>query len=180
MKEYVKEAIDKFPEEVNTEAKTPAGPNLFETREETPQLQTDKAQMFHRIVAKLFFVCKRGRSDIQVAIAFLSTRTSKSDEDDWRKLRRLMRYLASTIDLVLTLKVDDLTVIKWWVDASYAVHDNMRSHTGATMTLGTGSLYSKSSKQKLNTKSSTVAKLVAATDFVLQTLWMVHFIDAHG
>ena len=56
----------------------------------------------------------------------------------------------------------------------------MTSHTGGITMMGKCALYAKSSKQKLNTKSSTVAKLVAATDFALQTLWMVHFIDAHG
>jgi len=43
----------------------------------------------------------------------------------------------------------------WWVDASFAVHPNMRSHTGGVMTLGSGGAYSVSTKQKLNTRSST-------------------------
>ena len=91
-----------------------------------------------------------------------------------------MRYLHSTKNLVLTLKAEDLTVIKWWVDASYAVHDNMRSHTGATMTFGGGAIYSKSSKQKLNTKSSTEAELVAASDMSGQILWTKYFLEAQG
>ena len=121
MTDYVKESIAEFPESIETDAVTPAAANLFEVREDIVRLPEEKASIFHRIVAKLLFVCKRGRPDIQVPIAFLSTRATKSDEDDWRKLRRLMRYLKSTQDLVLTLKADDLTVIKWWVDASYAV-----------------------------------------------------------
>ena len=92
----------------------------------------------------------------------------------------MMRYLHTTQDLTLTLKAEDLTVIKWWVDASYAVHDNMRSHTGATMTLGGGAVYSKSTKQKLNTKSSTEAELVAASDMSGQILWTKEFLQAQG
>ena len=91
-----------------------------------------------------------------------------------------MRYLESTNQLVLTLKAEELTVIKWWVDASYAVHGNMRSHTGATMTLGGGAVYSKSSKQKLNTKSSTEAELVAASDMSGQILWTKQFLCHQG
>jgi hypothetical protein len=52
------------------------------------------------------------------------------------------------------------------VDASYAVHPDMQSHTGGVMSLVTGGLICKSSKQKLNTKSSTEAKLVGASDYL--------------
>ena len=46
------------------------------------------------------------------------------------------------------------------------------------MTLGNGALYSKSSKQKLNTKSSTEAELVAASDMSGQILWTKCFLQA--
>ncbi len=36
----------------------------------------------------------------------------------------------------LTLEADDMNVIKWWADASFAVHQDMKSHTGGMMTLG--------------------------------------------
>ena len=50
--------------------------------------------------------------------------------------------------------------MKTWVDASYAVYNNMKSHTGGVVSFGRGVTMSKSSKQKLNTKSSTEAELV--------------------
>ena len=42
--------------------------------------------------------------------------------------------------------------LKTWVDASYAIHKNMKSHTGGVVTLDTGAFISKSNKQKLNAK----------------------------
>jgi hypothetical protein len=42
-------------------------------------------------------------------------------------------------------------------------------HTGGNIMMGKGALYSKSAKQKLNTKSSTEAELVGASDFLPQT-----------
>jgi hypothetical protein len=39
---------------------------------------------------------------------------------------------------VLFLAADDLHVVKWYVDASFAVHKDFRSHTGGAMTYGTG------------------------------------------
>ena len=81
-----------------------------------------------------------------------------SDEDDWKKLRRLIRYLKRTIKLPLIMQADGVNVIKWWVDASYAAHNNMQEHTGRAMSMGKygrGSIISILKKQKLNTKSST-------------------------
>jgi len=69
---------------------------------------------------------------------------------------------------------------KWWVDRSYAVHPDMRSHHGIFMTLGKGTTYSASSKQKLNTKSSTEAEFVAIDDSMGQILWTRHFLAAQG
>jgi hypothetical protein len=42
----------------------------------------------------------------------------------------------------LTLSADDLRVVKWYVDASFAVHPDFKSHTGAVMMLGKGAMQS--------------------------------------
>jgi hypothetical protein len=66
------------------------------------------------------------------------------------------------------------------VDAAFATHHDMRSHTGGYITMGKGALYASSKRQKLNTKSSTEAELVGAGDFLPQTIWTVNFIEAQG
>jgi hypothetical protein len=71
-------------------------------------------------------------------------------------------------------------VVKWWVDASFAVHPDMKSHTGATMSLGKGAAYSRSMRQRLNTKSSTEAELVGVDDVMPQVLWTRYFLEAQG
>ena len=108
-------------------------------------------------MAKLLFVSKRARTDILVTVSCLTTRVSKADEDDWKKLKRLLQYLRSTIKLKMTLSADSMSSVKWWVDASYGVHNDMRSNTGGCMMIGRGALFIKSSKRKLNSKSSTEA-----------------------
>jgi hypothetical protein len=52
------------------------------------------------------------------------------------------------------------------VNASYAVHRDMKSHSRGVVSFGRGVVMSKSSKQKLNTKSSTEAELVGASDYL--------------
>ena len=78
------------------------------------------------------------------------------------------------------MSADNLNVIKWWVDASYAAHDDMHRHTGANMSLGCGLVLSMSKKQKLNMKSSTEAELIGADDALPQMLWTKYFIEAQG
>ena len=75
---------------------------------------------------------------------------------------------------------DSLSKIRWYVDASYGVHPDCRSHTGATMTLGSGSVISKSTKQKLNTRSSTEAELVDVNNAMSIILWTRLFLEAQG
>ena len=55
-----------------------------------------------------------------------------------------------------------------YVDAPFAVHLDLRSHTGVMISLGKCALYSRSSKQKLYKKSShTEFEVIAATGAVV-------------
>jgi hypothetical protein len=91
-----------------------------------------------------------------------------------------MKYLRGTIDMPLTLEADDSNIIKWWVDASYGVHPDMRSHTGGVLTLGKGAVYATSTRQKIGTKSSTEAELVGVSDVISQVIWTRYFLEAQG
>jgi hypothetical protein len=113
-------------------------------------------------------------------VAFLTTRVKKPDEDDWGKLKRLLKYLKGTKHLKLTLSVDSLSKVLWWVDASYNVHDDCRGHTGAMMSLGKGAPISFSRKQKLNVRSSCEGELVGIDDALPLILWTRYFIESQG
>jgi hypothetical protein len=67
-----------------------------------------------------------------------------------------------------------------WVYASYTVHNNMKSHTGGEVSFGRGAIMSKSTKQKLNTKSSTEFVLVGASDYLPYPIWGKKFLEAYG
>jgi hypothetical protein len=176
MKQYIESMLDELPSDMDGEAGTAAANHLFEVNMKNPiKLGEEKAEMFHHNTAKLLFLCKRARPDIQTSIAFLCTRVKSPDEDDYKKLTRVMQYLRGTINLPLILEANSMNVIKWWVDASFAVHPDMKSHTGAMMTLGKGAIYGTSTRQKLNTKSSTESELVGVNDVMPQVLWTRYF-----
>jgi hypothetical protein len=82
--------------------------------------------------------------------------------------------------MCLTLENDGLWTIEWWVDASFAVHEDMRGHAGGAMTLGKGSVHSSPVQQKLNTKSSTEEELVGVDDMMPMVLWTRQFREGQG
>jgi hypothetical protein len=129
---------------------------------------------------QLLYLSQRGRPDIRTAVSFLCTRLHHPDEDDYKKLSRVIKYLRGTIDLTLNLQANNDGKIQWWVDASYAVHPEMKGHTGGTLSLGKGSIYSTSSKQKLVSRSSTESEVIGVHDVLPQILWTNHFLQAQG
>ena len=70
--------------------------------------------------------------------------------------------------------------LKTWVDAAYGVHSDMRGHTGGLMSVGTGIIHHKTSKQRINTKSSTETEVVGASDYLSYTIWTKKFLEDQG
>ena len=139
-----------------------------------------KKEVFHSIVQKLLWIMKRGRPDLETSIAFLCTRVMKSDVDDWKKLRRVLAFIKCTINDVRIIGGNDLKSIFTYIDSAYAVHPDMRSQTGGAMSMGLGVLHAKSSKQKLNVKSSTEAELVGNSDYLPYNIWLLMFMTMQG
>jgi hypothetical protein len=141
MNQCIEKMLEEAPSDMDGIAITPAADHLFTVNNKPTLLSTKDGGMFHHLTAKLLHLSKRARPDIQTAVAFLITRVRASDEDDRKKLGRVIKYLRGCPDLPLTLDADDMCMIRWWVDGSFAVHPDMKSHTGAVMPIGKGTLY---------------------------------------
>jgi hypothetical protein len=161
--------------------KSSAAPdNLFTVNEDCVKLSSEKAVQFHNLVAKALYATKRSRTDTCTAIAFLRTRVQEPDKDDWKKLVHLMRYVRGTRTLPLILSANGSGILKWWVDASFAVHPNLRGHSGGDLSMGRGFPIVASTKQKLNTRSSTESEIVGAGDFMPAICWTRYIMESQG
>jgi hypothetical protein len=180
MPSYLQNAIDESGLNISKIAPTPAGSSLLHIEKNSPALNPTRARTFHSVVARLIYAATRARSDILLALGFLCSRVSAPSEQDERKLRRLLEYLHGTTGLKLRLAADSLHSFTTWVDASFAVHEDMRSHTGGVISYGRGGLICKSKKQSINTKSSTEAELVGASDYLPNTLYVKKFMASQG
>jgi hypothetical protein len=73
MVDYVDKILAEIPKDMDGTATSPAAEYLFKIVDGVAALDDTTSEFFHATVAKLLFLCKRGRPDIQTAIAFLCT-----------------------------------------------------------------------------------------------------------
>jgi hypothetical protein len=145
---------------------TPAGKDLFSDNN-TELLPPHKQKHLHTTTAKLLFLGTRARPDILLVVNYLATRVNKFTTNDEKKCTRCLKYLNKTKSLGLRLGlVDNSNEVKVLnhSDASFGVHSDARSQSASASTLGLGSFYSYSHKQRMTTKSSTEAELVCAAE----------------
>jgi hypothetical protein len=177
---YVEEVLDDFPETLKGNAVNPVKSKLFEITEDMELIDHDRKELFHSKVAKLLWMEKQSRPDLETAVSFLTTRIQKPTEEDWGKLRRVLNFLKSTKTDRHIIGSNDFLTLETWMNASHPVHWNMRRNTGGCMSLGKGVLHAKASKQKLNSKSSTETEVIAVSEYVPYKLQLIYFIEGQG
>lgn len=179
MSGYVKEILTTY-ESITGVATTPAGNNLFMVNDKSTLLLNVEKEYYHSLTAKLLYLGKRVRPDILTAISFLSKRVQAPTEQDLRKLQRVVQYIRGTADKGIILESNHHLSVLAYVDSSFGVHEDFKSHTGCVIGIGLGPVYAKSNTQKLNTKSSTEAELVGLSDSTTQVIWTRTFLIEQG
>lgn len=159
--------------------KTPASPELFAIKD-GPQLGEEQRESFHTATAKILYLAKRIRPDLLTAVSFLCTRVRNPDQDDLTKLHRLLGYINGTKNMGIIISGDKPITMSAQIDASYAVHNDCKSHTGMVIKLGDTTILATSRKQKTVTKSSTEAELTALSDSLPQVIQIRNYMLQRG
>jgi Reverse transcriptase (RNA-dependent DNA polymerase). len=162
---YVDSVLSSFPEyDSIRKSTTPASINLFKPGSGRLLCETDKKR-FHTTTAKLLYLSKRTRPDIQLPVLYLCTRVKEPTVDDDTKLLKILGYLKLTRSKVRIISPrGNPSRLVAYVDASFASHSDGKGHTGLVIKWGATTLGTISRKQKIATKSSTEAELVGLTD----------------
>ncbi len=87
-----------------------------------------------------------------------------------------MDYLRKDHAWPLVLGAENNGLLLWYVDALFAVHPNMHGHTGGGLSMGRQFPITASTKQKLNTRSSTESELVGVDDMMPIIVWTCYFL----
>jgi hypothetical protein len=129
-------------------------------------------QTYMQAVGMLNYMC-HSRPDITFAVSMCMRRNHRPRRCDWEAVRRIIRYLLGTRDLGTVFRSDGEIRLHAFADASYAGHDNGKSHTGIALRVNDNSapVYTASTQQKLVALSSTEAELEALKSATTAVQW---------
>ena len=130
----------------------------------------------------ILYLAKRTKPECLTAVSYLATKVNECTVGDVDKLQRLVRYIGATREKGVVLMPGATGIsVKLFVDASYGVHHDGKSHTGSCIVIGDlGAVHCRSSKQLIVTKSSTEAELVGLSDSANQGIFIRNFLLAQG
>ena len=173
--------VDMLPDR-HASASTPATNSIFD-KGSGNVLSGEISKIFHSYVMRMAYLAKRVKPELSVAVSYLSTQVTKPNVDDLRKLDRAIRYVRDHIGTGITLVASGVgknIIVTAHIDASFGCHENGKSHTGVCISLGEGPVFVRSVKQKIVTKSSTEAELVALSDEAGLMFHIEDFVKSQG
>lgn len=168
--------FEKYQPELMRKATTPMYATADEYSDQTPI----DSKTYRTLLGSLIYILK-SRPDIATALSFASTHAVNPTVGAYQELLSCVSYLYHTQDQGLILMRGDSTTpltLRCYVDASYLVHPDSKSHTGYCLSFGDiGTFYSKSSKQSLVTTSSTHAEMRALYQLSQEIVYVVALCD---
>jgi len=135
--------------------------------------------IFQAKVGGLVYLAKQTRPDILFPVSEMSRQCKMPTQRDMLAVDHILRYVAGTRMLGLYFHSGEGIRLYATVDASYACHADLKSHTGLTLHIGrmSGSVHSLSKKQTVTADSSTVAELIGAHSCSKEILWGRNFLE---
>ena len=74
MNDYIENLLDEVPKEMSEHAATLAANQLFSVNNKAMKISDEDSEKYHHLTAKLLYLSKRARPDLQTAVAFLCKR----------------------------------------------------------------------------------------------------------
>jgi hypothetical protein len=163
MRSYIEDTINLYGKKL-MEYVTPTTPGLS-TVDKVAAPIIEKAK-FHSMVAKLLYLGKRGRPDILLPVQLLCTRVKAPTVEDEKKLERVLGYLQLTKCWIRVFDNSPFDRVRMYIDASFAIHADGKSQSSCVVLLGNTLVHETCRKQKIITRNSTEAELVALSDHI--------------
>lgn len=171
-KNYIAQILSRFNMSECKGVKTPmeAGCVIFE---ETDTEETDENLPVRELVGSLMYLMLATRPDLSYSVNTCSRHQSKPTKQLWTKLKRILRYLKSTINLELFYPKNEKVMLVGYADADWAgdLHDR-KSTTGYCFKVFGAVVCWCTKKQATVSLSSTEAEYVALAEASKEGVWL--------
>jgi hypothetical protein len=168
---------------------TPLDPHVVLSSSDSPSTDEEKHEMksipYINILGAVAYLAIATRPDIAYAVSVLSRFSKNPGKAHWAALKRLLRYLKGTLEVVLRYapdaSSDESELFTSYCDADHGGNpDNGRSTSGFIIKMGTGAISWMSRLQPFVTLSTTEAEYVAAVSAGQEILWLRHLFTELG
>lgn len=150
------------------------------------QASLEKIRKFQSIIGSLTYICYATRPDLTHVVNMLARHASNPSDEHVQGIKRVLRYLNGTRDLLLTYdkpsqseKHPSHTIsIQMFSDADWAGDPDTRlSVSGTIIKLNNNTITWKTSRQKSVAASTAEAEYVALSEAVKDALWLQNFLS---
>lgn len=174
--EYIKRLLQRFGMENCKIVKTPMPTNCKLVKGETNLC--DDQYNYRQLMGCLMYLSVCTRPDISFACSQLSQFNNCFDVTHWQAAKRILRYLAGTINFSLYFYKGGKLNLTAFADADWANDPNdRRSYTGFVVKLGNNVINWESRKQRCVALSSTEAEYLAITDVCKDICFIRNFMS---
>ena len=111
MTDCVESMVKDFTGKLKEKATTPVAEHLLKVNPDCEKLDEQRAKEIHNVAAQGLHVSKQSETNVQPTMALVCTRVKDPDEDNWKKLCRLMSHLKDTLELCPTLRADQHNIL---------------------------------------------------------------------
>ena len=129
MEYQINEVLRTFGEDIKQDVSIPVAQYILAIKNNAEKLLKGKADIFHLVTTKLLYIMKRFRPDLELAMDFLWTRITKSDECRCNKTWWIWDQVKKKMKEKVLMGASSIHDIFMWVDVQYAVHADMQSKT---------------------------------------------------
>ena len=129
-------------------------------------------QRYQQAVGSLMYAMLGTRPDIAFPVSAVSRYASNPTQAHWGAVKRILRYLRSTLDYQLTFQgtIEDLT---GYTDSDWAGdHDTRRSTAGFIFHIGSGAISWQSKRQPIVALSTCEAEYIGQTQAAKEAIWL--------
>lgn len=129
------------------------------------------AVSYREAIGQLLYLSTKARPDISLAVGILSRHVSNPQEDHWKAVKRLFRYLKGTRDLCIKIKPNS-GLISAEADASWASTEDRKSISGQILLFGGVPITWGSRRQTVTAMSSCDSENVSLSEVSREIRWL--------